>query len=236
MKRWIKNFNTTVSLPEAVSALQHTAGHLETIYLSFFFFYSSLRNIEGLLFQRRGGKKARLLRALYKSRLMLFKRTITNGADVLLAKINEETEQLESQPGTVQQSFTTARCSRCLIKNGPAAFIHKFNGGWKAAFWQTPVCVETSPEFDPAMKKTWLTVSSISLVWAAEMQKRALDSMIGVAGKPTTTVPMFLFIISRPKALKTTRDESEKLQTLPPPMAWWVWTLNTLQFRCRKQS
>lgn len=47
-----------------------------------------------------------------------------------------------------------------------------------------------------------LTVLSISLVWAAEMQKRALDSMMGVAGKPTTTVPMFLFNISRPNALK----------------------------------
>lgn len=46
-----------------------------------------------------------------------------------------------------------------------------------------------------------LTVSSISLVWAADTQKRALDSMMGVAGKPTTTVPMFLFSISRPKAL-----------------------------------
>lgn len=44
-------------------------------------------------------------------------------------------------------------------------------------------------------------MSSISLVWAAEMQKRALDSMMGVAGKPTTTVPMFLFNISRPNAL-----------------------------------
>lgn len=47
-----------------------------------------------------------------------------------------------------------------------------------------------------------LTVFSISLVWAAETQKRALDSMMGVAGKPTTTVPMFLFNISRPNALK----------------------------------
>lgn len=47
-----------------------------------------------------------------------------------------------------------------------------------------------------------LTVSSISLVWAADTQKRARDSMIGVAGKPTTTVPMFLFSISRPKALQ----------------------------------
>lgn len=47
-----------------------------------------------------------------------------------------------------------------------------------------------------------LTVLSISLVCAAEMQKRARDSMMGVAGKPTTTVPMFLFNISRPNALK----------------------------------
>ncbi len=51
-----------------------------------------------------------------------------------------------------------------------------------------------------------LTVSSISLVWAAETQKRALDSMMGVAGKPTTTVPMFLFNISRPNALKSNHN------------------------------
>lgn len=44
-------------------------------------------------------------------------------------------------------------------------------------------------------------MSSISLVWAADTQKRARDSMMGVAGKPTTTVPMFLLSISRPKAL-----------------------------------
>lgn len=44
-------------------------------------------------------------------------------------------------------------------------------------------------------------MSRICLVWAAEMQKRTLDSMMGVAGKPTTTTPMFLFSISLPKAL-----------------------------------
>lgn len=49
-------------------------------------------------------------------------------------------------------------------------------------------------------------MSSISLVWAAETQKRALDSMMGVAGKPTTTVPMFLLSISRPNALKSNGD------------------------------
>lgn len=52
-------------------------------------------------------------------------------------------------------------------------------------------------------RKRVVTLSSISLVWAAEIQKRALDSMIGVAGKPTTTTPIFLFNISRPNALET---------------------------------
>lgn len=33
-----------------------------------------------------------------------------------------------------------------------------------------------------------LTLSSISLVCAADRQKRARDSIIGVAGNPTTTV------------------------------------------------
>lgn len=46
-----------------------------------------------------------------------------------------------------------------------------------------------------------VTLSRMGLVWAAEMQKRTLDSMMGVAGKPTTTTPMFLFSISLPKAL-----------------------------------
>lgn len=60
-------------------------------------------------------------------------------------------------------------------------------------------------------------MSSISLVWAAETQKRALDSMMGVAGKPTTTVPMFLLSISRPNALKGNADVRHKAQrtTLP---------------------
>lgn len=42
----------------------------------------------------------------------------------------------------------------------------------------------------------------MSFVCAAEMQNRARDSMIGVAGKPTTTTPMFLFNISLPNALE----------------------------------
>ncbi len=48
----------------------------------------------------------------------------------------------------------------------------------------------------------WLiTLSSISLVWAADTQKRALASAIGVAGKPTTTTPIFLFNMARENAL-----------------------------------
>lgn len=50
---------------------------------------------------------------------------------------------------------------------------------------------------------TEVTLSRSCLLWAAEMQKRTLDSMMGVAGKPTTTTPMFLFNISLPKALLT---------------------------------
>lgn len=45
---------------------------------------------------------------------------------------------------------------------------------------------------------TW---SSMALVCAADTQKRALASVIGVAGKPTTTTPIFLCSISREKAL-----------------------------------
>lgn len=45
------------------------------------------------------------------------------------------------------------------------------------------------------------TSFSISLVCPADMQKRALASVIGVAGKPTTTTPTFLSNISRANAL-----------------------------------
>lgn len=45
---------------------------------------------------------------------------------------------------------------------------------------------------------TW---SSISLVCAADRQKRARASVMGVAGKPTTTTPIFRSSISRAKAL-----------------------------------
>ena len=47
-----------------------------------------------------------------------------------------------------------------------------------------------------------LTVSNISRVCAAETQNRALASARGVAGKPTTTTPIFLFSRCLAKALK----------------------------------
>lgn len=45
---------------------------------------------------------------------------------------------------------------------------------------------------------TWF---SMALVCDADRQKRARASVIGVAGKPTTTTPIFLSSISRAKAL-----------------------------------
>lgn len=57
-----------------------------------------------------------------------------------------------------------------------------------------------------------ITLLSMSFVWAAEMQKRARDSMMGVAGKPTTTTPMFLFNISLPNALLGHTGEDTKTQ------------------------
>lgn len=47
-----------------------------------------------------------------------------------------------------------------------------------------------------------LTLSSISFVWAADKQNLARDSIMGVAGKPTTTIPSPLFKHSLPRALK----------------------------------
>lgn len=52
------------------------------------------------------------------------------------------------------------------------------------------------------MKLNFLTLSSISFVWAAERQNLARDSMIGVAGKPTTTIPSPLFKHSLLRQLK----------------------------------
>jgi len=55
-----------------------------------------------------------------------------------------------------------------------------------------------------------LTSSIICGVWAADKQNRARDSMMGVAGKPTTTVATPRFSISRPNALQSNRNNSEK--------------------------
>lgn len=52
--------------------------------------------------------------------------------------------------------------------------------------------------------RTWF---SMALVWAADRQKRARASVIGVAGKPTTTTPIFLSSISRAKALVSNNNK-----------------------------
>lgn len=52
-----------------------------------------------------------------------------------------------------------------------------------------------------------LTVSNISRVCAADTQNRALDSVIGVAGNPTTTTPIFFSNMRLAKALR--REEEE---------------------------
>lgn len=56
---------------------------------------------------------------------------------------------------------------------------------------------------------TWF---SMALVCAADTQKRARASVIGVAGKPTTTTPIFLSSISRAKALVI--NEKQKQSSL----------------------
>lgn len=63
----------------------------------------------------------------------------------------------------------------------------------KVSKWETLVCV-----------CTWF---SISRVCAADIQKRARASVIGVAGKPTTTTPIFLASISRANALISIKKE-----------------------------
>jgi len=61
------------------------------------------------------------------------------------------------------------------------------------------VCFYDCPVYRRKEAVTW---SSMRLSWAAERQKRARDSMIGVAGNPTTTTAIPRFRHSRPNALK----------------------------------
>lgn len=62
--------------------------------------------------------------------------------------------------------------------------------------------IQTGSFLIQSMRGKLLTSSIITLVWAADRQNLALDSMIGVAGNPTTTVATPRFNISRPNALK----------------------------------
>ena len=59
------------------------------------------------------------------------------------------------------------------------------------------ICLHTTKvELHMTVRSAWcirLTKSSISLVWEAERHILALDSTMVVAGKPTTTTPIFLF-------------------------------------------
>jgi len=55
---------------------------------------------------------------------------------------------------------------------------------------------------DETVNSDCLTWSSMCLSWAAERQKRARDSMMGVAGKPTTTTAIPRFRHSRLNALQ----------------------------------
>lgn len=58
------------------------------------------------------------------------------------------------------------------------------------------------------------------MVWAADTQKRALASVMGVAGKPTTTTPIFLFNMARENALCADDEQLFGLSSL--------WVLNKL--------
>lgn len=62
--------------------------------------------------------------------------------------------------------------------------------------------VSLAPEADLGRTCAALTVSNISRVCAADTQKRALDSVMGVAGNPTTTTPMFFSNMRLAKALR----------------------------------
>lgn len=55
-----------------------------------------------------------------------------------------------------------------------------------------------------------LTVSNISRVCAADTQNRALDSVIGVAGNPTTTTPIFFSNMRLAKALQSEEEKKQK--------------------------
>lgn len=67
-----------------------------------------------------------------------------------------------------------------------------------------------APEVNLGRTSAVLTVSNISRVCAADTQNRALDSVIGVAGNPTTTTPIFFFNMSLAKALRKEKVDREK--------------------------
>ena len=70
------------------------------------------------------------------------------------------------------------------------------------------VCVPPAP-----------TLSSMARVCAADTQKRARASVMGVAGKPTTTTPIFLASMALENALQREREDffSPRLFSLAPP-------------------
>lgn len=67
-----------------------------------------------------------------------------------------------------------------------------------------------APEVNLGRTSAALTVSNISRVCAADTQNRALDSVIGVAGNPTTTTPIFFSNMRLAKALRREKVEGEK--------------------------
>lgn len=69
-----------------------------------------------------------------------------------------------------------------------------------------------APEVNLGRTSAVLTVSNISRVCAADTQNRALDSVIGVAGNPTTTTPMFLSNMRLAKALRREKVEGGKAE------------------------
>lgn len=107
-KQRLFHFSLHFSPQETVSAMQSCRGTWKQFTFPVTFFLIPRFQSEGWLFQRR---KKRLLRVLYKGRPVPFKRTITNGVDVLLAKTNEVSLERQSSSNKKKKRFGLLCCN-----------------------------------------------------------------------------------------------------------------------------
>lgn len=115
-KQRLFHFSLHFSPQETVSAMHSCRGTWKQFTFLVTFFLIPRFESEGWLFQRR---KKRLLGVLYKGRPVPFKRTITNGIDMLLAKTNEVSLERHS-------SSSKKACLLCCNTWGQLGLVSSF--------------------------------------------------------------------------------------------------------------